>query len=63
MPTQNRDENIANVLSVVGFQRVFHDFSSWGKSEIVVKVAATKPTIVTMFNVFSLFVECGVILF
>jgi hypothetical protein len=46
MPMQKSTEYVTNVLSVVGLDRVFQDFSSWGKSEIVVKVAATKPTIV-----------------
>jgi hypothetical protein len=47
MPMQNSSENIATVLSVVGFHLVLHDFSNWGTSEIVVNVAATKPTKVT----------------
>ena len=46
---QNSSENIATVLSLVGFHLVLHDFISCGKSEIVVNVAATKPTIVMMF--------------
>ena len=43
---QNRNENIAIVLSVVGCFLFLHDFNNWGKSEIVVNVAATKPTTV-----------------
>jgi hypothetical protein len=46
MPMQNSTEYVTKVLSVVGLDLVFQDLSNWGKSEIVVKVAATKPTIV-----------------
>jgi hypothetical protein len=46
MPMQKSTEYVTKVLSVVGLDRVFQDFSNWGNSEIVVKVAATKPTIV-----------------
>jgi hypothetical protein len=44
----------AIVLSTVGFHLVLHDFSSWGNSEIVVNVAATRPTMVTIFILFVL---------
>jgi len=46
MPTQNSVENFTKVLSLEGFHRVFQEFSTCGKSEIVVNAAATSPTIV-----------------
>jgi hypothetical protein len=54
MPMQNKIEYVAIVLSTVGFNLVLHDFSSWGNNDMVVNVAATKPTMVTMFIVFAL---------
>jgi len=43
MPTQNSVEYVANVLSLDGLLRVFQDLRSWGNSDMVVNVAATKP--------------------
>jgi hypothetical protein len=54
MPTQNKIEYVAIVLSTVGFHLVLHDFRSWGNSEMVVNVAATRPIMVMMFIVFAL---------
>jgi len=52
---QNKKENVAIVLSAVGCILVFHDFSNCGKSEIVVNVAATKPTTVIIIITIPLF--------
>ena len=46
MPMQNSIEKFTNVLSLEGFIRVLQEFSTWGKSEIVVNAAATSPMIV-----------------
>jgi hypothetical protein len=54
MPTQNKSEKVTKVLSVAGLHLFLQDFSSWGNSEIVVNVAATKPIIVISSNVFLL---------
>jgi len=55
MPTQNNIEYATSVLSDVGLNLVFHDFSNCGKSEIVVNVAAAKPTkiIISVFLMLS----------
>ncbi len=56
MPTQNNIEYVTSVLSDVGLNLVFHDFNSWGKSEIVVNEAAATPTkiIISIFVALSM---------
>jgi uncharacterized BrkB/YihY/UPF0761 family membrane protein len=52
MPTQNNSEKVAKVLSVAVLHLFLQDFSTWGNSEIVVNVAATKPTVVIVASIY-----------